>query len=153
MTFFIIMFVFALLAISTLFGVKYWELKHERVLAPNLRDRADVRANQLKELLIAARLDLEKLPPMLVRLGRLLIRDGALAFAQLARLAERSAHDIADLVSYKHRFEKRETRSEFLKKVSEHRNGNDAGPDTANGNAQNESASHTTSSFGKEENI
>lgn len=125
MVFSIVVFILALLGIAALFALKYWELKHERTLAPQLRARADVQADRVKELLIAARADLEKLPPLMVRMGRMLIHDAALAFAAFARLVERGAHDIADLVSYKHRFEKRETQSEFLKKVSQHRNGNE----------------------------
>jgi len=83
-----------------------------------------MRAQQVKELLDAARVDLAKVPPEGVRLFRIGIHMLALGFAALARTAERYAHRLADLVSYKHRFEKRDTRSEFLKKVSEHKNGN-----------------------------
>jgi hypothetical protein len=131
----IITFSLSLLGIVSLFGLKYWELRREQVLAPALREKVDARAGQLKELIVAARKDASKLPPALVRLARLLLHEGALAFAALARLMERQAHRLADLVSYKHRFERRETRSEFLKKVAEHKSGN--GLDTTNGNGHN----------------
>ena len=123
MVFTVIIFFLALLGIAALFGVKYWELRKDRVLAPQLREHADVRAGHLKELMLAARLDLAKVPPESVRLAHIAIHEGALKLAALARIAERQAHRLADLVSHKHRFEKRETRSEFLKKVAEHKNG------------------------------
>ncbi len=118
-----IIFFFSCLSIVALFAFKYWELRRERVVLPALRQRADVRALQIKELLDAARLDISKIPPTVVRLSRIGIHQFALGFAAFARRAEGSAHRIADLVSYKHRFEKRDTRSEFLKKVAEHKNG------------------------------
>jgi hypothetical protein len=116
-------FFLSLLGIIALFGMKYWEMRGERVLAPQWRAAADVRARQAKELLAAARVDLEKLPPAALRLSRIAVHEGALGFAALARAAEAQAHRLADLVSYKHRFEKRATSSEFLKKVAEHKNG------------------------------
>lgn len=125
----------SLLGIAAIFCVKYWEQRHNRVLAPGLRERLDVRALQTKELLAAARMDLAQLPPALVRLSRFLIHEAALGFALLARIVEKQSYRLADLVSHKHRFEKRETRSEFLKKVSEHKNGN--GLDTTGDNGQN----------------
>jgi hypothetical protein len=77
----------------------------------------------MKELLLAARVDLAKVPPELLRFSRIALHEAALGFAYLARLAERRAHRIADFVSHKRHYERRETRSEFLKKVSEGRNG------------------------------
>ena len=118
-----VIFALSLIGIMGLFVLKYWELRHARQLLPVWRERADMRANALKELLVAARLDLAKLPPAAVVVGRLLLHRAALAFAALARTSERQAHRLADMVSYKHRFEKRETRSEFLKKVAEHKSG------------------------------
>lgn len=128
-------FVLSLLGIIALFAGKYWEIRFERVLLPALRQKADVRAEQLKELMDAARLDLAKLPPEALRLSRIGIHEVALGFAALARTAESYAHQLADFVSYKHRFEKRDTSSEFLKKVAEHKNGN--GLDTTEDNGHN----------------
>lgn len=121
MLFAAIIFVFSLLAIAGLFTFRYWELQRGFIVAPALREKLDVRAVQLKELVLAARADLAKLPPLTVRIGRIMVHEAALALAALARIAERQAHRLADLVSHKHRFERRETRSEFLKKVSEHK--------------------------------
>jgi len=118
-----IFFFSSLLGIIGLFGLKYWEQRHSRVLVPAFRETLDTRALQLKALLTAARMDLAQFLPVLVRLSRFFIHEAALGFAYLARVAERQAYRLADFVSHKHRFEKRETRSEFLKKVSEHRNG------------------------------
>ena len=124
MTLPIAIFLFSLFGVIVLFAVKYWEIRRERIFLPAWRQRADMRAEQLKELLDAARVDLSKLPPLTVRVSRILIHTFALGFAAFARSAERYAHQVADIVSYKHRFEKRDTRSEFLKKVAEHKSGN-----------------------------
>lgn len=118
-----IFFFASFLGITAMFSLKYWEQHNRRILAPRFRETIDVRALQFKELLTAARMDFAKLPPALVRLLRFLIHEAALGFAFLARIAEKQSYRLADLVSHKHRFEKRETRSEFLKKVSEHKNG------------------------------
>lgn len=135
MTLTTVVFFLSLFAIVLLFALKYWEMSRERVFPLAWRQKADVRAHQLKELLDAARVDLSKLPPEAVRLSRIGIHQLALGFAALARRAERYAHQVADLVSYKHRFEKRDTRSEFLKKVTEHKNG---GGQSEMGNAASE---------------
>ena len=130
-----IVFFISLGALFGLFGLKYWELSHGRILFPNIRTKADMRARVLKELMIAARLDLSNVSPTFMRLVRFFLHRFALAFASFARLAEQQSHRLADMVSYKHRFEKRETRSEFLKKVSEHKNGN--GLDVGGDNGHN----------------
>src|SRR3989344_892136 len=124
MTLAFVVFFFSLFAIAFLFALKSWEIRKERIVFAPLREKADVRALQLKELLDAALLDLSKLPPGAVRLSSIAIHQLALGFATIARGAEGYAHQVADLVSYKHHFEKRDTRSEFLKKVAEHKNGN-----------------------------
>ncbi len=127
MTFSIVVFSVSLLSIVLLFSLKHFEIRRERVFFAEWRQKADVRALQLKELLDAARLDLSKIPPEAVRLSRIGIHQLALGFAAFARRTERYAHQVADLVSYKHRFEKRDTRSEFLKKVAEHKSGGAGG--------------------------
>jgi hypothetical protein len=135
MTLATVVFFVSFFGIVSLFALKHWELRRERTLAPVLRSKFDARALQFKELLAAARVDLAKVPPFALRLVRVLIREAAIGFAVLARVAERQAYRLADLVSHKHRFEKRETRSEFLKKVSEHKSGN--GLETSEDNGQN----------------
>jgi len=128
-------FVVSLVGIAALFGVKYLEANRDLVFWPNVRARFDIRAGRVKELLIAARADVTKLPPLTVVMGRHILQHAALRFASFARAAEHGARRLADLVSYKRRFEKRETRSEFLKKVSEHKNG--GGLETFESNGQN----------------
>ena len=126
MTLAIVVFFFALLGIVCLFTLKYWENRRARIVAPLIREKLDTRALQLKDLLVAARINLDKVPPEALRLSRIIIHEAALALAASARFAEVQAHRLADLVSYKHRFEKRETNSEFLEKVAEHKNGGEA---------------------------
>ena len=121
MVFALIVFVCSLLGITALFSLKYWELSHGTVVAPEFRRRTDVRAQQVKELAHAARADLVKLVPEVIRTGRFIVHEAAIGFAALARLLERQAHRLADLVSHKRGFERRDTQSEFLKKVAEHK--------------------------------
>ncbi len=118
-----ILFAGSLFGIVALFSLKRWETRRARIILPRLRASIDARAGELKELLDAARLDFAKIPPEALRLSRIGIHQLALAFAALAGRVEKHSHQVADLVSYKHRFEKRDTQSEFLKKVSEHKNG------------------------------
>jgi len=47
------------------------------------------------------------------------VREAALGLAASARYLERQAHRLADLVSHKRGFERRETKSEFLKQVTD----------------------------------
>ncbi|MDP3646091.1 MAG: hypothetical protein Q8R25_03315 [bacterium] len=130
----------SLLGIVLLFSFKYRESKTGRVLFPTLRDRADVRAIELKSLLLWSRTELEKLPPFMVLLSRNLIHETALFLASLARRGEEQAHRLADIVSHKHHFERRATRSEFLRQVSEHpmRNRNDSNGAGKNGEVARE---------------
>lgn len=131
MLFSAIVFFFSLLGVAGLFAVKYWENKHERVLRPGLRQRGDARAIQLKELIHMSRGELSKLPPRAIIIAKTAIHISALGMARFAREMESRAHQLADLVSHKHRFEKRETRSEFLKQVGEHPMSNNNGSNEA----------------------
>ena len=118
-----IIFGISLIAIASLFVLKNWETGSGRVIAPAFRYDADVRAIQLKSRLSHVRLDLARIPPLALLYCRYLIHEGALGFAAFARLSEKQAHRVADLVSHKRTFVTRETRSEFLRKVSDHKNG------------------------------
>jgi len=115
----VILFAFSLLSIIGLFVLKEWELRSEQTVVVSLRHKADERALKFKELLAHSRTYLERIPPFVVHITSILVHKGALAFARGARLAEKQAYRLADVVSHKHRFERRETQSEFLKKVSE----------------------------------
>ena len=107
----------SLFGIIVLFSLKYREAKTGRVMLPAFRDWADVQAVGLKSLLAWLRIEAEKMPPMMVAILRYFIRWAALKMAHLARQGEHQAHKLADIVSHKHRFERRETRSEFLKQI------------------------------------
>ena len=128
-------FFLALLGVAVLFALKYWEARSGRRFVPGIRTTIDERALRLKALFAAALSDAQQIVPLSARLMRFLIHEAALTFAWLARAGERRAHRLADMVSYKHRFEKRETRSEFLRKVAEHKQEN--GLETTSTDGQN----------------
>jgi hypothetical protein len=130
-----IVFFFSLVAICALFALKNWEEKRGRVLAPRVRAVLDARAVRLGELLEAGQKDLENLPSALAHVSRLALHLGAVGFGHIAHWIGERSHRLADMVSYKHRFERRALRSEFLKKVTETRNG--SGLDTGSGSGQN----------------
>lgn len=112
-----VIFFLTLLSIIGLFALKYWEERNVRVLYPEFRDRADVFALGLKDRLILARYQLAQLPPTAMHLARLSLHIAALKVAEFARYLEAQAQRLADFVSHKHRFELRETQSEFLKRM------------------------------------
>ena len=130
------LFFFALFGIGSLFGLKRWEETRGYTFAPRLRRQIDYLAQRLSELVEAGQKDIEKLPRALVHMLRLLLHLTAVGFGHLAHWVGEQSHKLADLVSYKHRFERRELRSEFLKKVIRHKNGHrldDEGPSGQNG--------------------
>ncbi len=86
-----------------------------------IMDKADALALALKRFLMDARIILSRIPPLLMYLSRYALRELALGAAKFARGIESEMHRVADLVSHKRSFERREPRSEFLKKVSERR--------------------------------
>ena len=124
----VIVFALSLIGIAILFYIKHREVKAGKDIIPDMRALMDVRAQQVRELARAAGSDIKTLPPAVVHLVRLGIHAAALWVARTARAAESQSHRIADRVSYKHHFERRAPRSEFLQKVIEHKNGTkDAG--------------------------
>jgi hypothetical protein len=124
MLFSAIVFFVALIGIVALFSFKQWELSRERVVAPDIRMRADAQARHLKELMEAGRKDLEHLPPLLLYAAQRIIHGIAVDAGHVAHWLGVQAHKLADSVSHKRNFERRETKSEFLKKVAEHKSGN-----------------------------
>ena len=117
------LFFFSLVSIAGLFALKEWERRRSRVLVPELREKMDKLSFYLKELLAALRIDLEKLPPELLHISRNIIHEVALMAAGLLRFLSFQAHRFADFGSHKHSFQRRAPRSEFLKKVIEHKKG------------------------------
>jgi hypothetical protein len=132
-----IVFLIALVLLVALIALKYWEIQSGRRLATTWRSAADAQAIRLKELAIAARVDAAKLPPLALQIARILVRQAALALARLARAGERQLHRLADMASYKYHFERRETHSEFLRKVAESRERSEQELDTTSENGQN----------------
>ena len=124
-------FFLTLLAIVGLFTVKEWETVRGRVFFPNVRTRIDTWAHQLSELFKALQKDLEKLPPEVFHVSRMILHEMALATARFFRFLSGEAHRLADLVSYKRSFRRRAPRSEFLKKVSERKSGKGSSVDTS----------------------
>ncbi|HEY4516630.1 MAG TPA: hypothetical protein VJG64_01675 [Candidatus Paceibacterota bacterium] len=116
-------FLLALVGIVLLFVLKMREEKIGHTYLPQWRVVADHEALHLKELLSAAQIDLKKVPPLAVHFAHVALHFAAIEFARAARGASRQAHRLADFVSHKHNFQRKETRSEFLKKMSERKNG------------------------------
>jgi hypothetical protein len=119
-----ILFGCSLVGICGIFTLKSWEVRHERMLAPHVRSRLDGAALGIKHQLFQIRLDVARIPPLTVWYTRVVLHKGALGFAAFARMSEYQAHRLAELVSHKRTSTPRETRSEFLKKVSEHKSEN-----------------------------
>ena len=115
----VIIFALSLLGITTLLSLKVVEERRGARFAARLRESADIRALNLKSFALQSREELAKLPPFLLLFSRVLVREAALGLAASARYLEGQAHRLADLVSHKRGFERRETKSEFLKQVTD----------------------------------
>jgi hypothetical protein len=116
-------FFVSLTGIILLLSVRIWEERRARILFPRFRQLLDRGALACKELLVATEGMLVRLPSMTMSLLLRTLAASAMGFARFARSASESAHQLADFVSHKRNFERRETRSEFLKQVIEHKNG------------------------------
>lgn len=117
-----IVFGVSLVLIVFLFVLKRAEVRRGARFAEGVRAGADSGALRVKEWLAMSERYLEQTPWFLSVLARYGVHVGALSFARLARSLEEQAHNLADFVSHKHRFERKETKSEFLKKVTERKN-------------------------------
>ncbi|KKW24380.1 MAG: hypothetical protein UY70_C0016G0027 [Candidatus Kaiserbacteria bacterium GW2011_GWB1_52_6] len=109
-----------MIGITSLFYMKYLELRRERVRTSTFKEMADGYALNLKQLLARSRSEAAKSVPIAVLIVRLAVREFALQSAALLQFGERKAHQLADMLSHKHHFERRETRSDFLRQVGEH---------------------------------
>lgn len=117
----ITIFGLSLFCILLLFVFKAWELRTSRVVARGMRARADEGAMEFKRWLSWSQEELKKLPPEIVFLTRTILHDAALGAASVARFLERQSHKLADIVSHKRGFERRETQSDFLRHVSDYK--------------------------------
>ncbi len=122
MMFAAIVFFVSLALIVILFVVRHFEERRGRKFAQNARQLADNAALNLKDALDETRVHMEKLPPEVAHQGMKVAHKGALGAAGIARTLEEQAHRFADFVASKRNFERRETKSEFLKGVSDFRN-------------------------------
>lgn len=123
-------FFMSLIGLVGFFGLKDWEQKHHVTLFPKLRDSLDLAAARFHDLMVALSADIEKIPPEIVHVSRILVHESALWTASTLRTLAELAHRLADLVSHKRNFVRRAPRSEFLKKVIEHKNGSNGEVDT-----------------------
>ena len=119
-----IVFLAALLLIAILFALKQREVRTGRYALSGLRAHADRSAADLKVLIARAKVEAEKLPPTTLYFSRWLVHEAALGFAAIARSLESRAHSVADMVSHKRGFQPKAPRSEFLKQMNDHKNGN-----------------------------
>jgi len=115
----IVTFSISLIGLILLFGLKFWEEYDRFRFFPKLRRRADEKALALKAVLLRIADMAKDSPRYFFLILRVIVHAAVVAFANVAGAAERGAHHIADFVSHRHRFERRETNSDFLKKVSE----------------------------------
>ncbi len=117
-------FFISLAGLVGLFGLKEWESRSSRVSFPALRGKLDQWAFFLRDIMAALKADAEKILPEMLHLSRILVHEIALSLASLLRYLSLQAHKLAELVSHKRNFVRRAPRSEFLKKVIEHKNDN-----------------------------
>ena len=118
----IIVFSIALTGTLLLFVLKWLEIERGVMLVPPAwRHYADEYARYAKLMLLVFGERLERLPGESLFIAQALLHFSARQFARLAEAASRRAHRIADFASHKHRFERRETRSDFFQQMSEHK--------------------------------
>lgn len=113
----------SLLGIVFLLALKAWELRQGRTYLPRLRTHLDMFASALKAQIERGEALLARLPSLASFLTFKLLAFISVRLAQVARSMSESAYRLADFISHKHNFERRETRSEFLKTMIEHKNG------------------------------
>lgn len=114
-------FLIVLSLLVAFFALKHYETNTGMVWCARQRKVADERVVTLRAWTLSHADLLETLPSIAARFLRYLVHEMALLVAYGARRIETWAHDLADFVSHKHSHQARETRSDFLKQVSEHR--------------------------------
>jgi hypothetical protein len=117
----VVLFVVALLGLCALFVMRHVENTRGITFKADIRAVADARAEELKKFLARSRYEAIKLVPKSAIIMRYLVHKAALAAAHFARFMEKQAHRLADMASHKHHFEAHETRSDFLKQVSDYK--------------------------------
>jgi len=123
----LITFFVTLLLVFVLFALKRVEVARGRRFGEGVRSSADRGALRVKEILQATEGQIENIPWFLGAITRYGVHVGAMSFARLARVSEREAQRLAEMVSHRHRFERKETKSKYLKEVSGYREEGDDG--------------------------
>ena len=122
----------ALAALAVLFTLRLIEERRGARLGASVRLSLDRFALSIKAILMYVAALMERIP----QITSFLLRAFAVAlvrrFAHMTEGISRAAHSAADMVSYKHRYERKETRSTFLKEVSR---GNEAKENEENSNS------------------
>jgi hypothetical protein len=113
----------ALAGLVLLFVLRVVEERRGGRFAARFRRRLDWYARVLKALVWYAADMLERFPLVTGYAARGLAATVVRRFAHATESVSQAAHTAADMVSYKHRYERMETRSAFLKKVSGTREG------------------------------
>ena len=116
----------ALTGIVLLFTLKSVEVRRGAVFLPRLRALFDRGALRLKGFLLYVGTLISLLPPFIAALSRFIFASGARSFARMAHKSAETAHGLADFVSHKRNFERKPARSEFLRKIGEHKNSRSA---------------------------
>ena len=126
-----IVFLGSLIGLALLFVVKSYELSRGTLLFPKAHTFADDRARLLRGDLMRVSRAIEKLPARSLLVVRSMLHMAAVQAATVARSTEERLYALADKVSHKHRFDRKETSSQFLKQVTEGTNGiSDTRPNT-----------------------
>ncbi len=120
----LIVFGVSLVGLVLLFAIKAREATYPSVARARWREKADELALGIKWGGMVLEWYISRLPLIANLLTRRFVRSAALSFAHFARLSSEQAHRLADFVSHKRSFERKETKSDFLKQVTEHKNGN-----------------------------
>ena len=118
-----IVFCASIALIALLLLLKRIEFSRGRRFGEGIRIYADYGALRVKNVLSHSEEMLENVPWFIMALVRYGIHVGALSFARLARMSAIQAHRLTDLVSHKRSFERRETKSPYLKEVGDFKNG------------------------------
>lgn len=120
-TLYIVGFVFALVGIVLLFSLKYVESTSGKTLLPRARQTLNFRALGIRRAILLVVHTIEHFPAFMVAFSYATLHFLAVLVALGARTAEYQAHRVADFVSHKRKFQRRETQSTFLKEVTSHK--------------------------------
>lgn len=113
--------IIALSGISLLLSLVYVEKKSGKLFLPKLRNLLDRYAVDLNNFGTRVIYVIEHAPSFIVQFGYFLVHIFAVFVALASRASESKARKLVDFVSHKQSFKRRETRSQFLKDVSGHK--------------------------------